>query len=76
MQNLARVREIIHDVTGLAPERISLDSTVEELKISSLDMAEIVMAVEEDFDVLVVNEDSIDSIRALMNCLEEATNVA
>ena len=53
----------LSDLAGVAPERITLDTLlpdllVEELGRDSLDLVEFVMAMEEEFDIGVPEEDA------------------
>ena len=71
MQNFERVRDIVHDVTGIPADLITADSTAEGLNVDSLDLTEIIMAVEDEFDIIVEDESSIQSVRDLINRIDE-----
>ena len=70
MENFERMRSIVHDVTGIPNELIQADSTADELKLDSLDMTELILAVEEEFDILVEDEENIRTIADLMGRVE------
>lgn len=47
------VIEIIAKETSIAPEKISLDSTLQEMDVHSLDGIQIIFAIEDKFDINV-----------------------
>jgi len=68
--NFNRICEIVHDITGVPAENITADSTAAQLYMDSLDLCEIVMSVEEEFDILVDNESCIMNVADLVRCVE------
>ena len=50
---MRKIAEIISDKMDIDVDDITMDATFESLKIDSLDMVEIVMDIEEEFDVSV-----------------------
>ncbi len=70
MDQFSRVRQLVHDVSGVPEEQITLDSTADQLHLDSLDLAELVMNVEEEFDVLIEDDAAIHSVNDLLHCLE------
>jgi acyl carrier protein len=48
-----KIFDIVVEKTSLAQERLSRESKIKDLEISSLDFVEIVFAVEEEFDIEV-----------------------
>lgn len=54
-----RVRKIIADQLGLDENTITMDSLfVDDLGADSLDVVELIMALEEEFDVEIPDEDA------------------
>ena len=54
-----KIQQIVCDITGAVPETVNTESNfVEDLRADSLDMAEIVMAVEDEFDLEIPDEDA------------------
>ncbi|ETA82021.1 MULTISPECIES: acyl carrier protein [Youngiibacter] len=51
-----KVRAIIADKLSLNEDEITMDSTFEDLGADSLDIVELVMALEEEFDVEIADE--------------------
>ena len=70
MQDFERIRSIVHDITGIPTELITADTPTEKLNVDSLDMTEIIMAVEDEFDIVIENDESIHTVRDLINCVE------
>ena len=66
MQVYNRIREIIREVAGLSEQEIRNESRLEQLYLDSLDMAEVIMDVEEEFDVLVEDEAEIHTVNDLV----------
>ena len=55
----SKVKEIIINELGVEPEKVSLEASfVEDLGADSLDTAELVMALEEHFDIQSPDEDA------------------
>lgn len=56
---LDRVKKVIADQLGLDAEEITMDSSfVDDLGADSLDIVELIMALEEDFDIEIPDEDA------------------
>ena len=70
MDNFEKIRAIIHPTTGIPEELITPESTAAQLNIGSLDMTELLLNVEEEFDVIIEQENDIVSVKDIMRCLE------
>ena len=57
MSKLAVLKAILAENLDIDPESVKSDSTFESLGIDSLDLFELVMALEEEFDVEIPTED-------------------
>lgn len=66
MEEFARLREMVHEITGVPEELITPESTADQLHLDSLDMTELVMSVEEEFDVLIEDDTAIHSMGDLI----------
>ena len=66
MDSFARLREMVHDMTGVPEEQITPESTADQLHLDSLDMTELVLSVEEEFDVLIEDDTSISTVGDLL----------
>ena len=54
-----KVREIIVEQLGIKPEEVTMGASfVEDLGADSLDVVELVMAFEEEFDLKIPDEDA------------------
>lgn len=71
---LERLKEIIAEELNVEAEEITEDSNFkEDLGVDSLDLFELVMALEEEFNVEIPSEDleKIATVRDVMNYLAE-----
>lgn len=65
----ARVRKLIIEYAGVAAERITAEAHLyEDLGIDSLEKVELVMAAEEEFNVLI-DDDQARSIETVADCI-------
>lgn len=62
-----KVKALVAEKLGIDEDKITLDSTFEDLGADSLDVVELIMALEEEFDLEIADED-VDSI----NCIGDA----
>lgn len=54
-----KVRDVIAQQTGISPEEIKMESSfVEDLNIDSLDLVELIMALEDEYGVEFSEEDA------------------
>ncbi|MCK4401294.1 acyl carrier protein [bacterium] len=59
MANEKRVKEIIVEQLGVKPEEVTNEASfVDDLGADSLDTVELVMALEEEFDIEIPDEDA------------------
>jgi acyl carrier protein len=66
-----KIVEIIADKMDIDASDISMDATFENLKIDSLDMVEIVMDIEEEFDISIEEAENLKTVADLVNFIEE-----
>ena len=72
-----KLREIIAEVLNVDADEITMDTTfVDDLAADSLDVFQIIMGLEEEFDIEIPNEqaekivtvgDAVEQIKAAMN---------
>ncbi len=70
----ARIKEIIINELGVEPEKVTEDASfVEDLGADSLDIVELVMAFEEEFDVEIPDEEAekLQTVGDAINYLNE-----
>ena len=72
---LNKVKEIMMENLSIEEESITLDSTFESLEIDSLDVFQLVMEVEEAFEIQIENPENMKTIKDLVNYIEEKTKV-
>ena len=52
-----RIREIIAKELSIEPAEITRESTMEDLKVESIDLVQIMFAIEEEFDIYLADEE-------------------
>ena len=65
-----KIRDLIADKLDLDAATITMDSTFSDLKVDSLDMVEIIMDIEEEFDVTIENNEDLASVGDLVKFIE------
>lgn len=65
-----KVKEIIVDQLGLDSEEITMETTFEELGVDSLDLFQIVIEIEEAFNIRIENAEDIKSIKDAVEFIE------
>jgi acyl carrier protein len=65
MNNLEqKIRDIIVEQLGVAPEKVEADASfVDDLGADSLDQVELIMAIEEAFEIEIPDEDAEKMLR-------------
>lgn len=72
-----KLQKIISEVLNIEPDEITMDSTfVDDLGADSLDVFQILMGIEEEFDIEIANEaaegivtvaDAVEQIKSVLN---------
>lgn len=66
-----RLQKIIAEVLSIEPESITMDTTfIDDLGADSLDVFQIIMGIEEEFDIEIDNEDA-ESIVTVADAVEQ-----
>ncbi len=69
-----KLQEIIVDVLNVNPEEVTMDTTfVDDLGADSLDIFQIIMGIEETFDIEIDNEDA-EKIVTVGDAVEQIKN--
>lgn len=69
LMEFERIKEIISQQLGVAEDSITLDTSfVDDLGADSLDLVELVMALEEEFDVEMPDSD-VESIKTVSDAV-------
>lgn len=69
-----KIKKIIEEQLGVDPERIKAEASfIEDLGADSLDIVELVMAMEEEFDLEIPDEDAekLKTVQDVSNYLED-----
>ena len=68
---LETIKQIIKKQIDIDTSNITMDTTFEDLQIDSLDMAEIVMDIEDHFDVIIDSNQTLTSIGDLVKLCQK-----
>lgn len=69
-----KLKKIIAEVLNVDEEEISMETTfVDDLGADSLDIFQIIMGIEEEFDIEIANEDA-ERIHTVSDAVEEIKN--
>ena len=60
----SKVKTIISDQLEVATDKLTMDTTFEDIDADSLDIVELVMALEEEFD-LEISDQEIENIKTI-----------
>lgn len=65
----AKIRAVVAGHLELDPERLTPETTFEEIEADSLDVVEIIMALEEEFDIEIPDE-KVESVKSLQQVVD------
>lgn len=67
-----KIQEIIMDKMGLDKNEVRLDSSFDDLGADSLDVVEIIMALEEEYEIEIDDDEAVDieTVGDVVNYLE------
>jgi len=69
-----KLQQIIAEVLNVEPDEITMDTTfVDDLGADSLDVFQIIMGIEEEFDIKIPNE-AAESIVTVADAVEQIKN--
>ena len=72
-----KLQKIISEVLNIEPEEITMDTTfVDDLGADSLDVFQIIMGIEEEFDIEIANDaaEKSTTVKDAVDQIKEATN--
>ncbi|MFA9423309.1 MAG: acyl carrier protein [Sedimentibacter sp.] len=72
-----RIKELVAEKVGVEPEEITMETSfADDLEADSITLFELVMAIEEEFDIEIDDEsiEQISTIGDIVNYLEEIIN--
>ena len=62
-----KVRNMIAEKMDMDPEEITEDTSFEDMEIDSLDLVEIIMDLEEEFDISIETDENIKNVGELVD---------
>ena len=72
---LAKLQELIGEQFAVDAEEITMETSFEEdLGADSVDLVELVMAMEEEFDIGEVAEDEVSELKTVGDCVNYLVN--
>ena len=67
---LKKLQELIGEQFATAPEEITMETSFEEdLGADSVDLVELVMAMEEEFDIGEIDEEDLAALKTVGDCV-------
>lgn len=67
-----KIRQVISENMDIPMDDITLESSFEDMNVDSLDMVEIVMALEEAFDITIEESTGLKTVGDLVKYVDEA----
>ncbi len=68
---LERVAKVLREYKGVEDLEVTLDTTLEELELDSLDTVELVMNLEEEFGISIELEQGVKSVGDIVTLIEK-----
>ena len=69
------MQDLIAEQFAIDADEISMDSSfVDDLGADSVDLVELVMAMEEEFDIGEIDEDDLQSLKTVGDCVRYLSN--
>lgn len=66
-----KIRSVVVDQLGVSEEEVTLETSFEELGVDSLDLFQIIIDLEEEFNIRIEDADNIKSIEDAVNYIEQ-----
>ena len=70
MATIDTIKEILNENLDIEPEKVTVDSTFDELDIDSLDMTELVCDLEEQLDVEFGEPEGLETVGELVEYID------
>ena len=67
-----KVAKILADYKGIEESSITAESTFQELSLDSLDVAELVMNLEDEFGITIELDETVKTVADMVNKIDEA----
>lgn len=69
-----KVKAILVKELSLSEEEVTMTSSFEELGIDSLDLVELVMQIEEEFEITMEESESLKTVKDVVDHIESKVN--
>ena len=64
------MKDLVSEQFGLAPDEVTLETSFEDdLGADSVDLVELVMAMEEEFDIGEIDEEDLSGLKTVGDCV-------
>ena len=67
------IREVICEQLEVEPEKVTLETTFEELGADSLDLSQVVIEIEDKYGIQLENAEKIKTVKDAVDYVTEAT---
>ncbi|MBF0806754.1 MULTISPECIES: acyl carrier protein [unclassified Streptococcus] len=71
MSTFEKIQAIIVEELEVNPDQITLESSFDDLDVDSLDLFQVITAIEDEFDVEINDDENIKSIAELVAFIEQ-----
>ena len=71
-----RIKEIIADRLEIDPDQITLESSFEDLDVDSLYLVEIMMAIEEEYDIIFDDTEDFKTVADIVDYTENRAKIS
>lgn len=65
-----KMRELVAEEFAMEPDEIHMDTAFEDLGADSVDLVELVMAMEEEFDVGEIQEEELTTLKTVSDAVQ------
>lgn len=72
MDIFERVKSVISGVMGEPSTEITAQSTPNDMNMSALDITELMLTLEEEFDIIIEDDESFGTVDELVNLIASA----
>ena len=70
-----KIKDILSEQLGISQDDLTMDSAIEDLGVDSLDLVEIIMALESEYDIDISDDDveKIKTVGDIVNYIKDKT---